>query len=199
MISKENVISVAHTTAGFDIADSAFKAGANHVTHLFNAMPPFLHRDPGVIGAAADNKHVFAEMICDGVHIHPAMVRAAFALFGSDRICMISDSMMATGLSDGDYSLGGQAVKVTGKKATLADGTIAGSASNLMDCMRVAVKEMNIPLEDVIKSCTITPAKSLSFDDECGSLKSGKIADILILDKELNLVKVIKSGRVLDM
>ena len=198
-ISKENVISVAHTTAGFDIADSAFKAGANHVTHLFNAMPPFLHRDPGVIGAAADNKHVFAEMICDGVHIHPAMVRAAFALFGSDRICMISDSMMATGLTDGDYSLGGQAVKVTGKKATLEDGTIAGSASNLMDCMRVAVKEMNIPLEDAIKSCTITPAKSLSFDDECGSLKGGKIADMLILDKDLNIVKIIKSGKVLEV
>ena len=195
-ISKECVISVAHSAAGYDIADKAFKEGATHATHLFNAMPPFHHRDPGVIGAVADNEQVYAEMICDGVHIHPAMVRAMFKILGPERICMISDSMEATGLSDGDYTLGGQAVKVIGNKATLADGTIAGSASNLLDCFRVAVNEMNIPLESVVMACTLTPAKSLRIDDEIGSLEEGKLADIVILDKKLNIVKIIKSGKV---
>lgn len=198
-ISKETVISVAHTTASFDIADAAFKNGATHVTHMYNAMPAFLHRDPGVVGAAFDNKDVYVEMICDGVHIHPAMVRSMFKMFGPERICMISDSMMATGLTDGDYSLGGQAVKVTGKKATLADGTIAGSASNLHDCLKVAVLEMGIPLEQAVLACTLTPAKSLGIDKDCGSLEEGKVADIVILDKDLNIKAVIKSGKVVIM
>ncbi|MGN0484131.1 MAG: N-acetylglucosamine-6-phosphate deacetylase [Lachnospiraceae bacterium] len=196
-VSKETVISVAHTVADYETAKHAFLHGANHVTHLFNAMPGFLHRDPGVVGAAAENKDVYVELICDGIHIHPSMVRAMFALFGSKRICMISDSMMATGMKDGEYSLGGQAVHVEGKRATLFDGTIAGSASNLMDCLRVAVKEMGIPLEDVVRSCTLTPATSLGIEKECGSLSEGKRADIVVLDKNLNLTMVIQEGTVM--
>lgn len=193
-ISKETVISVAHTTADYDIAKTAFKRGASHVTHLFNAMPAFGHRDPSVVGAAFDEEKVFVELICDGVHIHPSMVRSMFRLFGADRICMISDSMMATGMPDGNYSLGGQAVSVTGKKATLADGTIAGSASNLYDCFKVAVQEMEIPLEWAVTASTLTPAKSLGFDGECGSITVGKNADIVLLDKDLNIKHVIKDG-----
>lgn len=195
-VSKETVVSVAHTTANYDTAKMAFDNGANHVTHLFNAMSGFLHRDPGVVGAAFDSPNTYVEMICDGVHIHPAMVRAMFALFGSKRICMISDSMMATGLEDGDYSLGGQPVKVVGKLATLDDGTIAGSASNLMDCLRVAVGEMQIPLEDAIRSCTITPAKSLGIDGDCGSISVGKRADFVLVDQDLNICMVIKNGKI---
>lgn len=194
-MSKETAISVAHTTAGYDIASKAFAYGANHVTHLFNAMPPYHHRDPGVIGAAFDDKKVFVELICDGVHIHPAVVRGMFAMFGADRICMISDSMMATGMSDGDYSLGGQAVKVCGKTATLADGTIAGSASNLHDCLKVAVKEMNIPLEEAVLACTKTPARSLGIDKECGSIGVGRAADMVILNENLDIVRVFVHGK----
>ncbi len=110
-------------------------------------MPAFTHREPGVVGAVFDSKHVFAELICDGVHIHPAMVRAAFAMMGSERICLISDSMRAAGMPDGSYTLGGLAVNVSGKHATLAKGgALAGSVTNLADCMRTAVKEMDIPL-----------------------------------------------------
>ena len=198
-ISKETVISVAHTTADYDIASKAFANGASHVTHLFNAMPPYHHRDPGVIGAAFDDKKVFVELICDGVHIHPSVVRGMFTLFGADRICMISDSMMATGLTDGEYSLGGQAVTVKGKTATLADGTIAGSASNLYDCLKVAVKEMNIPLEDAVKACTMTPAKSLGLDDVCGSILKDRQADLVLLDHALNICGVIKAGKRLEL
>lgn len=192
---KETVISVAHTTADYETAKQAFEKGANHVTHLFNAMPAFHHRDTGVIGAAFDSKKTFVEIICDGVHVHPSMVRAAFSLFGPDRICMISDSMMATGMEDGNYTLGGQAVKVVGKMATLADGTIAGSASNLYDCLKAAVLQMHIPLEDAVRACTMTPAKSLGIDKECGSIKEGKCADFVILDEKLNLKMVIKDGQ----
>ena len=197
-VTKQTHASVAHTTADYDTAAAAFAAGADHVTHLFNAMPPFTHRAPGVIGAAFDAKEVSVELICDGIHVHPSMVRAAFAMFGADRICMISDSMMATGMENGDYALGGQPVKVVGRLATLKDGTIAGSASNLLDCLRAAVKEMNIPLADAVRACTATPAKALGFYGECGSITAGKSADAVLLDKELNLVKVICRGKAVN-
>ena len=139
-LSKEVGISIAHTTADYDIAMEAYDRGARQATHLYNAMPAFSHRAPGVIGAACDSGHVRVELIADGIHIHPSVVRTTFKMFGDDRVILISDSMMATGLTDGDYSLGGQAVKVVGQLATLADGTIAGSAANLMGCVRTAVK-----------------------------------------------------------
>ena len=136
-LSGEVRISLAHTEADYDTACEAFRRGARQVTHLYNAMPPFSHRAPGVIGAAFDSENVAVELIADGVHIHPSVVRAVFTLFGG-RVILISDSMMATGLEDGEYSLGGQAVTVRGNLATLHDGTIAGSATNLMDCVRSA-------------------------------------------------------------
>ena len=131
----EVVISLAHTASDYDTAKEAIQRGASHATHLYNAMPPLNHRNPGVIGAVRDSETCHAELICDGVHIHPSVIRATFAMFGAKRMILISDSMRATGLDDGDYTLGGQPVKVKGNLATLHDGTIAGSATNLMDCV----------------------------------------------------------------
>lgn len=196
-LKDEVVISVAHTTADYDTAKAAFDAGACHVTHLFNAMPNFSHRAPGVVGAAFDSKDVTVELICDGIHIHPSMVRSVFALFGAQRVCMVSDSMMATGLKDGQYALGGQPVNVKGRLATLENGTIAGSASNLMECLRVAVKEMGISLADAVLASTATPARSLGLYDECGSITAGKSADAVLLDQDLNIVQVICRGKCL--
>ena len=193
-VRDEVNVSLAHTVADYDAAMAAFRAGANHVTHLFNAMLPFHHRKPGVQGAAAD-AGAYVELICDGVHIHPAMVRAVFKLFGSDRVCLISDSMRAAGLADGDYTLGGQAVKVKGNLATLADGTIAGSVTNLMLCLKNAVQEMQIPLEAAVRSASETPARSIGIFDCCGSLSSGKRADIVLLDRDLNVRQVFVGGR----
>ena len=195
-ISKETIVSVAHTAADYDIADNAFKSGATHVTHLFNAMPAFNHREPSIVGAAFDNPNVFIELICDGIHLHPSIVRAMFKLFGADRICMISDSMMATGMPDGDYTLGGQSVKVSDKKALLKDGTIAGSGSNLHDCLKKAVLDMKIPLTEAICACTSTSAKSLGIENECGHICVGREADLVIMDKDLNIRYVIKSGQI---
>lgn len=196
-LANEVGISVAHTTADYDIASEAYRRGARQATHLFNAMPPFSHRAPGVVGAAFDAPHCRVELICDGVHIHPSVVRAVFKMFGSDRVLLISDSMMATGLPDGEYSLGGQAVTVCGDRATLHDGTIAGSATNLMDCMRRAVLEMDIPLEKAVRCATANPAKAIGVYGERGSIEPGKIADLVLLDESLQIVHVILRGKVL--
>ena len=188
------VISIAHTTADYATASKAFKKGASHVTHLFNAMKPFTHREPGVVGAAFDAPDCDVELICDGIHIDPSMVRAVFRLFSDKRVILISDSMMAAGMPDGDYSLGGQAVKVTGNLATLSDGTIAGSATNLFDCMRTAVS-MGIPLESAVRAASMNPARSIGIDSYTGSITPGKDADLLILNKDLSLREIYCKGR----
>lgn len=191
-------VSLAHTNADYDTAMAAFNAGADHAVHLYNAMPAFTHRAPGVIGAVYDSKHVMAEIICDGVHIHPAAVRATFEMMGENRMILISDSMRAAGMPDGSYTLGGLDVNVVGNRATLAsDGAIAGSVTNLMDCMKTAVKTMNIPLETAVTCATINPAKSLGIDAEYGSIRAGKKAHIVLMDQELNVQQVIKDGELL--
>lgn len=196
-IKDEVRVSLAHTNADFAVAEEAFTKGAKHVTHLYNAMPPYSHRAPGVIGAACDNENVMVELICDGVHSHPATVRTTFKMFGDERIILISDSMMACGLEDGQYSLGGQEVTVKGNLATLTEGgAIAGSVTNLMKCMCKAVKEMNIPLESAVKCATINPAKAIGIYEQYGSLTPGKFADIVILDEKLEIKYIIKSGKI---
>ena len=195
---KEKVnISLAHTDADYETAKAAFDAGANHVVHLYNAMPAFHHRNPGVVGAVCDSRHVMAELICDGVHVHPATVRATFKMLGENRIILISDSMRATGMANGQYTLGGLKVNVKGNRAMLvSDGTLAGSVTNLMDCVRIAVKEMEIPLETVVACVTMNPAKSLGEYEKYGSISVGKKANVVLLNKELELKVVIKDGKI---
>ncbi len=194
-LAGEVRLSIAHTEADYDTACEAFRRGARQVTHLYNAMPPLSHRAPGVIGAAADNDEVAVELIADGVHIHPAVVRATFKMFWN-RVMLISDSMMATGLEDGEYSLGGQAVTVRGNRATLHDGTIAGSATNLLDCVRSAVK-MGIPLGQAIRSASTNPARAIGVQHDYGSLEPGKLANVLLLDDELNVHTLLLRGQLI--
>ena len=194
-VKDETVISIAHTAADYDTAKEAIERGASHATHLYNAMPPFSHRNPGVIGAVRDSDKCHAELICDGVHIHPSVIRATFAMFGAERMILISDSMRATGLEDGEYTLGGQPVTVKGNLATLHDGTIAGSATNLMDCVRFVVREAGISLEDAVMCAAENPAKEIGIFEEAGSITVGKRADFVLLDKDLNIVSVYIDGR----
>ena len=189
-LHNETVISIGHTAADYDCAAQAMKQGAVHVTHLYNAMNPMGHREPGVIGAAADNEDCMVELIGDGIHIHPATVRNTFRLFGDSRVILISDSMMATGMENGKYELGGQEVTMKDRKATLADGTIAGSATCLFDCMK-SVISMGVSEREAILAATANPAKSIGIFDEVGSLTPGKRADIVLADEELNIVKVL--------
>lgn len=192
--SSEYHFSLGHTASDYDTASKAFQAGADHVTHLYNAMPPFVHRAPGVIGAAFDAPQAKVELICDGIHIHPSVIRATFQLFGDDRVVLISDSMMATGMPDGDYSLGGLPTKLVGHKVTLEDGTIAGSATNLMDCMRNVVS-FGVPLESAIKAAAWNPVNSIGMTKDYGSIETGKKANMVILDKNLQIRHIIHDGK----
>lgn len=186
--------SIAHTCADYETARRAIAAGARHVTHLYNAMPPFTHRQPGVIGAAAEDERTQVELICDGIHIHPCAVKNTFKLFGADRVILISDSMMATGMADGAYALGGQPVTVKGNLAVLSDGTIAGSVTNLYDCMRTAI-QMGVPKEAAVRAATANPARVIGMEENCGVLREGRSADVLVADRDFALLEVIKSGR----
>ena len=189
-VKDEVEISIGHTTANYDCAKKAMDMGVRHVTHLYNAMPPFAHRDPGVVGAACDTPDCMVELICDGFHIHPATVRTTFKMFGEERVILISDSMMATGMPNGRYELGGQEVIMKDRFAALSDGTLAGSATNLFDCMKKAM-EFGIPESTAIFAATRNPAKSIHVYDKVGSLTPGKYADILLVDNEYNLKQVI--------
>lgn len=186
-------ISLAHTRAAYETAISAFRSGASHVTHLFNAMSPLHHREPGVVGAAFDQENVSVEMITDGIHLHPAIIRAGFSLFPG-RVVLISDSMRATGLEDGSYTLGGQEVRVSGKRATLKDGSLAGSVTNLYDGMRFAVAS-GIPMEAAIRAASEYPAARIGIEEEAGSLKPGRRANFIIADQQLNRQSVYVNGQ----
>lgn len=189
-------ISVAHTTTDYDTAKSAFEKGARHVTHLYNAMPSLHHREPGPIPAAVENPEVTAEIIADGVHIHPAMVRLAFAMFGDDRMILVSDTLRAAGLGDGVYDLGGQDVTVKGPVATIEAGNLAGSVSDLMRCLTVAVKDMDIPLVSAVKAATVNPARAIGLTDR-GAIAPGYIADAVVLDQDFAIKAVVVRGVVL--
>lgn len=192
-------VSLGHTTADYDTASAAYQAGARQATHLFNAMPPFTHRAPGVVGAAFDHPEVSAELISDGVHIHPAVVRAVFHLFGKDRVILISDSLRATGMPDGRYPFGGQEIEVRGNRATMADdpNTLAGSVSDLMACMCTAVS-FGIPLADAVTAAAVNPAKALGIYDRVGSLDVGKDANVVVLDQNLELKAVLFRGELVS-
>lgn len=190
-------VSIAHTACDYETAKRAFESGASHVTHIYNAMNGINHRNPGPIVAALESGAMI-EMIADGVHIHPAVVRMTLKLFGSDRVIFISDSLEAAGMPDREYMLGGQKVIKRGRKATLSDGvTIAGSVSNLMECMRLAVTEMGVPLEDAVKCSCVNPVKAVGLDDVYGRIESGRIANLVVMNKSLEIVRVIRGGEII--
>ena len=172
-------VSIAHTDAAYEDAAMAFKAGATHLTHLYNAMPSIHHRNPGVIPAAVENPNVRCELICDGLHAHPSAVRLAFTMFGKERIVLVSDAVRCCGLPDGEYELGGQAIFLAGGIAKLANGTIAGSATNLYKCMRLAM-EFGIPEEDAVRAASYNPACALGLQDQIGTISTGKYADFVV-------------------
>jgi len=191
--SKLCTVSIAHTDCTYEEASAVLDAGASHLTHLYNAMPGIHHRKPGPIGAGSERENVAAELICDGQHIHPSAVRMAFKLFPG-RICLISDALRCCGMPDGQYTLGGQDVFLSGGAAKLADGTLAGSATNLYDCMRKAV-EFGIPKEQAILSATLIPAREIGREKEIGSIELGKLADFVVCDEELNQKTIYLDGK----
>jgi len=184
------VVSIGHTAADYETAKAAFEAGASSLTHTFNRMPPMLHRDPGPIPAGAE-AGAYAEVICDGVHVHPAMVRSLIKLYGEDRIIFISDSISSAGLPDGKYELGGIAVIVRDGQPYTEGGALAGSSVTLLHCVRCAVK-FGIPESAAFKFATENPARQMGLNK--GKIEVGYDADFIIVDDELNLIKAIARG-----
>jgi N-acetylglucosamine-6-phosphate deacetylase len=174
------VVSLGHTDTTYDIAMEAIKNGANCLTHSFNAMPPLHHRNPGLLGAGMETG-IYAQIICDGLHIHKAVILAMYKIFGTDRLVLISDSMRATGMSDGEYEFGGQPIEVKNGVARTMEGAIAGSTTNLWACVNKAV-EFGIPFEDAVKMATETPATMIGVNK--GQLKEGFDADFVVLNDD---------------
>lgn len=192
--SKDCTVSLAHTDTSYEDAVRGIEAGATHITHLYNGMNPIHHRSPGPIVAGTEYDNVSAELISDGLHAHPAAVRFAFRIFGASRIVLISDSLRCCGMPDGELELGGQKAYLSGGVARLADGTIAGSATNVYECMLRAIS-FGIPKEDAIRAATWNPARQLGCLGEVGSIENGKQADFIVCDANLNREAIYLAGK----
>ncbi|MFA6736073.1 MAG: N-acetylglucosamine-6-phosphate deacetylase [Saccharofermentanales bacterium] len=195
LTAKGVKVSLGHSSADYETAKKAFDNGATQLVHTFNAMAPLTHREPNMIGAALDDERVFCEVISDGVHLHPAIVRILSKLLGPKRMLLISDSMSATGLSDGEYILGGLKVIVKDSVARTEYGAIAGSTKNIMQMMRSAVS-FGVPLEEAIEMATLTPARATGIDSDVGSIEKGKIANMIWLGDDMEIKAVIYKGEV---
>ncbi len=189
-VSDKCIVSIGHTDCDYETAIHAIECGAKCLTHTFNAMPPLSHRNPGPIGAGFE-KHIYAQIICDGFHISKAVILAAYRLFGPDRLTLISDSIRPAGLPDGIYESGGLQVHLVDGAARLEDGTIAGSCATLLDCVKKAI-EFGIPENDAFRMASQTPAEMLGVNK--GVVAVGKDADLIILDDNLDVVAVTVGG-----
>ena len=188
------VVSLGHTAADYETACAAIARGASHITHLCNAMTGLNHRKPGMLGAALDTD-ANCELIVDNVHVHPAMQRIIYAAKRGRHLIPITDSLRACGLGDGISELGGQRVYVKGTRATLADGTIAGSVLRMNDGLRILRENTGADIPAVVEMATRTPAEELNVYDKLGSLSVGKYADIAIFDEDFQIRRTIVGGR----
>lgn len=195
-VSPSATVSVAHTDCTYEEAAAAFQAGATQLTHMFNAMPSIHHRQPGPIIAAMENGNVMTELICDGHHIHPAIIRFAFQTFGAQRMIIVSDSLRCCGMPDGKFDIGGQEAYISNGVAKLADGTLAGSMTNVYECLKNVIS-FGIRKEDAVRAATYNPARQLGCLDEVGSIENGKAADFLVLDEDFNLESVFIDGEMI--
>lgn len=191
-IASDCIVALGHTDCDYQTALEAIENGANCLTHTFNAMPPLHHRNPGPIGAAFE-KHIYAELICDGIHISKPVILAMYKMFGPDRMILVSDCIRATGLEEGEYESGGLKVFYKNGVVTLADGTIAGSTSTLWQCVK-KVCEYGISFEDAVRMASLTPAELLGIKK--GKIQTGFDADLLILDKNDEIKTVIIAGEI---
>lgn len=193
--AKGVTVSIGHSCANAAQCQKAISHGARHITHLYNAMTPMTHREAGIVGTALDNKEVTCELICDGAHICPAVLRNTFKILGEDRAVVISDSMRGAGLGCGEYELGGQMTYVRDgdNVAKLADGTIAASITNLFEELKNLI-EFGIDFKTALKACTINPARVIREDEHIGSIAVGKCADLIVVDENFNLKEVYIDG-----
>jgi len=190
------VVSLGHTNSDFDTASAALKGNYTHITHTFNAQSGFHHRKPGVFGAILASDQITAEVIADTVHSHPAAMKVLVRCLGTDRIALITDAMAGAGLPDGTYNLVGQTVTVKDGRATLANGTIAGSTILLNQCVHIMNRSVGVPLPEAVKMASLIPARAMGFADRLGSIATGKQANLTAIDQDANVRLTIVRGKV---
>lgn len=189
------VISIGHTRASLDVLDQAFNAGARHMTHFMNAMAPLHHRNPGPIAWGLANRDVSIDMIADGIHLDPFMLRLLLQIKGVRAISLISDAIAAAGKGDGAYNIWGETISVKNGRTANAAGSIAGSVISMLDAVRLLLS-LGVSLVDVAQLAATNPARLLGMDHECGTLSPGKRADLLALDATGNLHLTLVTGQI---
>ncbi|MBQ6645834.1 MAG: N-acetylglucosamine-6-phosphate deacetylase [Clostridia bacterium] len=191
----EILISIGHTNATFEEAEKAVRAGVRHVTHLFNAQTPMMHRDPGVVGMALSDSKVTTELIADTFHVNKALFKIVSEL-KKDKLVLITDCTRAGGMPDGEYSLGGQPIFVKGIECRLKDGTIAGSVLKLNEAVRNLKQNVSrLPLHKAVRAASLSPATAIGIDKTKGSITDGKDADFCFADENMNIYRTILRGR----
>ena len=188
-------VSVGHTDATYEVARDAFAAGASHVTHAFNAMRPFHHREPGPLGAALEAEGVTVEVIADGVHLHPATVRTLVGAFGPQRIALITDGVTPAGLSEGSFRIGDVEARLKDGAMRLPDGTIAGSVATMADLVRNVVRWSIADLAKAATMASATPAHALGLGERKGRIAPGYDADLVALTADLSVAATWVAGR----
>jgi N-acetylglucosamine-6-phosphate deacetylase len=192
---RGHLVSIGHSGASYDEAREAIAAGVTHATHLFNRMSPFTHRAPGVVGAVLESPEVIAEIICDGHHVHPAVVALALRTKTAAKLMAITDGTAAAGLPLGSQAmLGGRPIVVGKQSAQLEDGTLAGSLITMDQAFRMLVLEAGLPIEAAVRMCSTTPAEQLGLPSQ-GRLAAGTLADLVVLDAGLRVVQTWVGGR----
>ena len=187
---------IGHSSASYETVLKAIEAGLNQCTHTFNAMPPLHHREPGVLGAVLTDDRVYTQVIADGIHLHPAVVRLIFRLKGIEKTILITDAIRAAGMPDGQYNLGEEPVTVVNGTARTNSGALAGSTLILKDAVRNSAKFTGLTWQDLLPSATSVPAESLNLKDEIGVIQPGSFADIVIMDEQLSPQLTIISGKI---
>ncbi|MDD5013791.1 MAG: N-acetylglucosamine-6-phosphate deacetylase [Atribacterota bacterium] len=190
------IVSVGHSNATYKQVQEGIQAGLSHVTHIFNAMRGLHHREPGVVGVALSSPKLIVEMIADGIHLHPMVLKMLTQIKESEKLVLITDAMRAAGIKDGNYDLGGQEVTVSKRQARLKDGTLAGSVLTMEKAVKNMVNRVGVQLPKAIQMASFNPAKSIGIDDKKGSLEPGKDADIVILNKNLETELTMVAGKV---
>jgi N-acetylglucosamine-6-phosphate deacetylase len=190
------VVSMGHTNADYELASAALRGNFTHVTHTFNAQRGFQHREPGVFGAILASDEVTAELIADTVHVHPGAMKMLIRCLGADRVVLITDAMAGAGLPDGTYELVGHTVIVKEGRATLPDGTLAGSTATLNQCVRNVHQTVGVPLLEAVKMASLNPARAMGFADRLGSIAVGKDASLAVIDEQANVYLTLVKGRI---
>jgi len=190
------VLAIAHSTAGYEVGREVFEGNWTHVTHTFNAQVGLHHRNPGMIGAILSSDEITAELIADLVHVHPCAMKVLVKCLGTDRVVLITDAMAGAGLPDGHYTLLGHDATVKDGKATLQDGTIAGSIATLNQCVRNMVQKVDVPLAEAVKMATLNPARAMGLANKVGSITVGKDANLAVIDENINVYLTMVKGKI---